>query len=103
MEFAYDRQKLYDQVWDRPAMYVAREYGVSPNALAKACRKLRVPTPPRGYWTKMLHHRQLPPRPPLPPLDENVVAKRKPEIVLAVDYHVVDVPVPGFTVLRRNY
>ena len=46
----YDREKLYQEVWDEPMLAVAARYGVSSGALAKACRKLAVPTPARGYW-----------------------------------------------------
>jgi hypothetical protein len=46
----YDREKLYQEVWTEPMSTVAARYGVSSVALAKACRKLAVPTPERGYW-----------------------------------------------------
>lgn len=44
------REDLYAQVWAEPATKVAARYGISSTALAKICRKLRVPTPDRGYW-----------------------------------------------------
>ena len=46
----YERDKLYEEVWTQPMLTVAARYGVSSVALAKTCRKLAVPTPPRGYW-----------------------------------------------------
>jgi hypothetical protein len=46
----YERDKLYAEVWEEPMLTVAARYGVSSVALAKTCRKLGVPTPPRGYW-----------------------------------------------------
>ena len=46
----YNRAKLYEEVWKEP---VAKRYGVSDTALAKACRRLNVPLPPRGYWAKV--------------------------------------------------
>ena len=49
----YDRVKLYEEVWKEPVSVVARRYGVSDTALAKACRRLNVPLPPRGYWAKV--------------------------------------------------
>lgn len=49
----YDRQKLYEEVWSRPVTQVARSYGVCNVYIARACRALRVPTPPRGYWAKV--------------------------------------------------
>ena len=49
----YDRNKLYEEVWHEPVSTVAKRYGVSDTALAKACRRLNVPLPPRGYWAKV--------------------------------------------------
>ncbi len=49
----YDRNKLYEEVWLEPVSTVADRYGVSNTALAKACRRLNVPLPPRGYWAKV--------------------------------------------------
>ncbi len=62
----YQREKLYDEVWKDPVLVVAKRYGVSEVALAKACRKLAVPLPPRGYWTRVRAGRTLP-RPPRAP------------------------------------
>lgn len=62
---SYDREVLYEQVWAEPVRDVARRYGVSDVALAKACRRLSVPLPGRGYWAK-LRAGKAPPRPPLP-------------------------------------
>jgi len=49
----YERDKLYEEVWAEPVIKVAERYGVSGVALAKTCRKLNVPLPPRGYWAKI--------------------------------------------------
>ncbi len=49
----YDREKLYEEVWKEPVSVVSKRYGVSDTALAKACRRLNVPLPPRGYWAKI--------------------------------------------------
>jgi len=43
----YEREKLYQEVWEEPVLVVAKRYGVSDVALAKACRRLAVPLPPR--------------------------------------------------------
>ncbi len=61
----YDRNKLYEEVWTEAVDKVAKRYGVSGVALAKTCRKLKVPLPGRGYWAK---HKvgKAPKRPPLP-------------------------------------
>lgn len=47
------RDELYEAVWTAPATKVAARYGITSVALAKICRKLRVPTPPRGYWARI--------------------------------------------------
>lgn len=61
-----DRATLYEQVWATPLSHLAPTYGVTDVALKKACGRLGVPTPPRGYWAK-LRHGHSPPRTPLPP------------------------------------
>ena len=49
----FDRDRLYQEVWDRPVIEVAEQYGVSGSYIKRACRVLRVPTPPRGYWARV--------------------------------------------------
>ncbi|CAE6794346.1 hypothetical protein [Nitrospira defluvii] len=46
------RQLLYDQVWATPMARLAKEYGISDVALAKICKRLKVPYPGRGYWRR---------------------------------------------------
>ncbi len=55
----FDRQKLYDEVWQEPVMKVAERYNVSGSYLARACRTLNVPTPPRGYWARVYNGQNL--------------------------------------------
>lgn len=62
----YNRDTLYAEVWAEPVANVAKRYGVSGVAIAKACSKLGVPVPARGYWAKRAAG-QTPKRPPLPP------------------------------------
>jgi integrase len=69
-----DRRALYEEVWSAPLRNVAKHYEVSDVALAKACRRLKIPVPGRGYWNKIAAHLPVPPRPPLPPLDSEGVA-----------------------------
>src|SRR5439155_16915834 len=61
----YDRQRLYEEVWSEPTQKVAKRYGVSDVAIAKACALLDIPKPPRGYWAKKAAGQNLPNRPPL--------------------------------------
>ena len=56
------REALYERVWARPVRTVALELGVSDVGLGKACRSAGIPTPPRGFWTR-IHHRKPTPAP----------------------------------------
>ncbi len=44
---------LYEEVWAKPVVDVAVQYGVSDVAIHKICKSLNVPVPPRGYWAKL--------------------------------------------------
>lgn len=46
------REKLYEEVWAEPMLKVAARYGVSSSFLARVCRRMNVPCPPRGYWAR---------------------------------------------------
>jgi hypothetical protein len=59
------RQQLYDLVWSKPVRDVAQDFGMSDVALAKRCRAVRVPIPPRGYWARVAAG-QKPRKTPLP-------------------------------------
>jgi hypothetical protein len=47
---------------------VGRKYGMSEENLATLCRKLEIPTPPRGYWARKTTAQAQSPRPKLLPL-----------------------------------
>jgi hypothetical protein len=48
----WDREQLYSEIWETPLIKLAVKYGISAVALGKVARKLRIPLPGRGYWTK---------------------------------------------------
>lgn len=48
----WNRESLYEEVWQKPVSKVAEKYGLSDVALAKVCRRLRIPVPGRGYWAR---------------------------------------------------
>ena len=48
-----DRKTLYEEVWATPGRTLARKYGISDVALAKACHRHQIPRPPRGHWAKL--------------------------------------------------
>jgi len=65
----FTRQELYDLVWSEPMVQLAKKFGLSDVGLSKACRRIAVPVPERGYWArrqagKQTHQRPLPPRGP---------------------------------------
>jgi hypothetical protein len=74
-QVTYRRSELYEQVWKEPVRTVAKRYGVSDVALGKICRKLSVPLPGLGYWTR-IRLGQTVPRPPLPQMDQHHAERR---------------------------
>jgi hypothetical protein len=51
---------------------LAKEFGISDVGLAKACRRVKIPTPPVGHWAKVAHGKSVA-RPPLPESTETRV------------------------------
>lgn len=49
----YNREKLYQEVWEKPVTEVAKRYKVSDVAIHKVCKSLNIPTPGLGYWAKV--------------------------------------------------
>jgi hypothetical protein len=64
-QIVFKREDLYGKIWNTPIVRLAKEYGISDVALAKICKKLKVPRPPRGYWAKLEFKKKIR-RPPLP-------------------------------------
>jgi len=54
------REELSRQVWEIPMSRLAKEYGLSDTGLAKICRRLDVPYPPRGHWAKKAAGKKVP-------------------------------------------
>lgn len=70
------REELFALVWENPATAVAKDLGISDVALQKLCRRLQVPTPPRGYWAKV-QAGKAPKRPNLEAFSEELDALRR--------------------------
>ena len=66
-EIRIERSQLYREVWSQPITKLAPKYGLSDVGLKKICRKLNIPTPPRGYWAKVQYGIKVP-KTPLPKL-----------------------------------
>src|SRR5262245_33771739 len=45
-------EDLYALVWSEPMSRLSRRFGVSDVGLAKACTRMMIPVPGRGYWAK---------------------------------------------------
>ena len=52
MSDVWNREELYAEIWEKPLVKVGARYNISAVALGKVCRKLQIPLPGRGYWTK---------------------------------------------------
>jgi len=49
----YTREELYELVWSKPMIKLAKEFGLSDKGLSKKCKKHKIPVPPVGYWVKL--------------------------------------------------
>ena len=67
-EIIWDRIKLYDELWEKPTVQLAKEYGISDVGLGKVCRQLNIPKPSRGYWRRKEMGLTVV-RQPLPPME----------------------------------
>ena len=67
------REELYGQVWSKPMIKVAADYGVTGTALKKTCDRHHIPIPERGYWAKLEYGKKVNKVVP-PPLTETNLA-----------------------------
>jgi ankyrin repeat protein len=66
-EIRLTRRELFERVWSEPVEKLAKEWGLSGRGLGKACAKMQIPVPPRGFWAKAEHGHKVR-RPGLPDL-----------------------------------
>lgn len=64
----YNREEIYNEIWQQPIQHVAKKYNLSDVGLARVCRRLNIPRPGRGYWAIKAAGRSTPKKPPLPKL-----------------------------------
>ena len=60
----FTREQLYELLWQKPAVRIAEEFGISDVGLAKICARHGIPKPSRGYWARAEDNR--PPRTVMP-------------------------------------
>jgi hypothetical protein len=59
MVHRFSREELYELVWSKPMVKLARELRISDRAVAKACERAEIPTPGLGYWAKLQHRKRV--------------------------------------------
>jgi hypothetical protein len=67
----FSRRDLYKMVWKTSAVQLAKELGISDVAIAKLCKKHRIPKPSLGYWARIKHGQKVP-RAALPKVAEDL-------------------------------
>jgi hypothetical protein len=53
------RRRLFELVWDKPMTQLARQFGVPPRHLARACDRHDIPRPHPGHWQKLAYGKKL--------------------------------------------
>ena len=90
----YNRETLYQEVWNIPVTEVAKRYKVSDVAIHKVCKSLNIPTPPPGYWAKLRAGKRVK-KTPLPPGGESKkigmqtgagISKRRNETAVPLEF-----------------
>ena len=56
MRIKIDRKELFEKVWGKSMVQLAKEYSLSDVGLRKICKRLNIPTPPQGYWARKFRH-----------------------------------------------
>jgi hypothetical protein len=72
----WNRQELYENVWQFPIGKLSVEYGISDVGLAKVCRKFEIQLPGLGQWTRIACGHTIA-RPPLPVMENIPVLIRQ--------------------------
>lgn len=49
----FTREELYELVWSEPLSRLARKYDISDTGIRKKCKKMNIPLPQNGYWSKI--------------------------------------------------
>lgn len=57
-DIPYVRETLHHEVWSKPFVDVAVQYGVSDLTLKKVCKSLQIPFPSREFWAQLRAEKQ---------------------------------------------
>ncbi|WP_441001153.1 hypothetical protein [Fodinibius sp. SL11] len=68
-KITFERNELYEKVWEKPVSHLTDELEISSHKLYKACEELDIPTPSAGYWAKLRHDKEVT-KPELPESDK---------------------------------
>lgn len=55
----FTRKELYNLVWEKPLVQLAKDFGLSDNGLRKICKKYDIPLPKMGHWQKVQHGKKV--------------------------------------------
>ena len=55
----YDRKQLYNLVWIKPLHKIAKNFNITPIELKDVCKKLEIPTPQIGHWSKIAFKKEV--------------------------------------------
>lgn len=97
MGIVISRKDLYENVWSTPLTQLGKEFGVSDQAVGKACRRANIPRPGAGYWAKVkagkqTHKMPLPPR--FPGQEETIYIGQQDGIRRTDDEILEQIPTP---------
>jgi hypothetical protein len=73
------RGELYDRVWQKTVVRLAREFGICESYLVNICRRNQIPLTPQGYWNRSEADRKQF-RTPLPNPDRDTVIAIQPSM-----------------------
>lgn len=69
------REEFFTLVWSKPVSRLAKDFNVSDVAIAKWCKKMEIPKPPRGYWAKKQVKKSVPKQPKLKALTKKGISR----------------------------
>ena len=80
------RKELYNLVWQKPMIQIAKDYGFSDRGLGKLCVKYQIPVPSRGYWQKVKNGQkiEIPKLEKISDIEDNIIIL-KPKIKVSTN------------------